>query len=49
MSTSLDPFLKLIKNIEELENEWRKVPNIDHTLQLPVRIFFFILGILIKK
>jgi len=38
MSTSLDPFLKLIKNIEELENEWRQVPNIDHTLQLPVCI-----------
>ncbi|XP_060861011.1 F-box/LRR-repeat protein 4 [Metopolophium dirhodum] len=35
MSTSLDPFLKLIRNIEELENEWRKVPAIDYTLRLP--------------
>lgn len=40
MSTSLDPFMKLIKNIEELENEWRKVPAIDYTLQLPVHFFF---------
>lgn len=39
MSTSLDPFLNLIKNIEELENEWRKnVPFVDHTLILPVSI-----------
>lgn len=38
MSTSLDPFLKLIKNIEELENEWRKEPNIDQILRLPVHI-----------
>lgn len=35
MSTSLDPFLKLIKNIEELENEWRKEPKVDQTLRLP--------------
>jgi hypothetical protein len=41
MSTSLDPFLKLIKNIEELESEWRNEPNIDYTLQLPVCIYFF--------
>lgn len=41
MSTSLDPFLKLIKNIEELENEWRKVPDIDYTLLLPVHFFLF--------
>lgn len=38
MSTNLDPFLKLIKNIEELESEWSKVPDIDYTLQLPVLI-----------
>jgi len=37
MSTSLDPFLKLIENIEELENEWRKEPKVDQTLRLPVR------------
>lgn len=43
MSTSLDPFLKLIKNIEELENEWRKVPDIDYTLQLPVYCFYSII------
>lgn len=30
--------MKLIKNIEELENEWRTVPDIDYTLQLPVKI-----------
>lgn len=39
LSTSLDPFIKLIRNIEELENEWRKVPNVDYTLQLPVHIY----------
>lgn len=43
MSTSLDPFLKLIKNIEELENEWRKVPDIDYTLRLPVHFFYSII------
>lgn len=45
MSTSLDPFMKLIKNIEELENEFsseneRKVfPNKDQILELPVCVF----------
>lgn len=39
MSTSLDPFMKLIKNIEDLENEWRTEPNIDYTLRLPVQLF----------
>lgn len=45
MSTSLDPFMKLIKNIEELENEFlseneRKVfPNQDEILKLPVCVF----------
>lgn len=38
MSTSLDPFLKLIKNIEEMENECRNEPSVDYTLQLPVCI-----------
>jgi len=38
VSTSLDPFLKLIKNIEELETEWCKESNVDETLRLPVCI-----------
>lgn len=42
MSTSLDPFMKLIKNIEELENEFsnekgNKVQ--DQVLKLPVCIY----------
>lgn len=48
MSTSLDPFYNLIKNIEDLENEWRKP--LDYTLQLPVKIYlndFFTLLIII--
>lgn len=45
MSTSFDPFMKLIENIEELQTEWRTEPSIDYTLQLPVCIclFFIIL------
>lgn len=43
VSTSLDPFLRLIKNIEELENEWCKVPDADHIMRLPVSIYLDII------
>ncbi|XP_025405121.1 F-box/LRR-repeat protein 4 [Sipha flava] len=49
MSTSLDPFLKLIKNIEELESEWRNEPNIDYTLQLPNETLMYIFSFLDLK
>ncbi|XP_050540575.1 F-box/LRR-repeat protein 4 [Daktulosphaira vitifoliae] len=49
VSTSLDPFIKLIKNIEELEIECRKAPNFDLISQLPDETLMLIFSFLDLK